>query len=217
MKLNGIMFARAFLAAGLLSAALLISGCSSFSDEPQFTDNPVPAPLAGRQGQDNGKGNPEVARFHVGDTITVTLSGLVEEIPPHIESIKEDGTISMPDVGKVQAAGKTAGEVQNAIHDLYVPRFYRHLNVSVTVGDRVYYVRGEVKAPGRQLYVGETTVTRAITSAGDFTDFANHRKVWLIRSNGEKIRVNVNKVLEGKEPDLPVYPGDQVYVERSIW
>jgi len=215
MKLNGITFARAFLAAGFLSAALLISGCSSFSDEPQFTDNPVPAPLAGSQW--NSKGNAEVARFHVGDTVTVTLTGLPIDIPPHVEPIKEDGTISMPDIGKVPAAGKTAGELQNAIHDLYVPRFYTHLNVSVTIGDRVYYVRGEVKAPGRQLYVGETTVTQAITSAGDFTDFANHRKVWLIRSNGEKIKVNVNKVLGGQEPDLPVYPGDQVYVERSIW
>jgi len=38
----------------------------------------------------------EVARFHVGDTVIVSLSGLPQEIPVHQEPIKEDGTITMP-------------------------------------------------------------------------------------------------------------------------
>ena len=68
----------------------------------------------------------EVARFHVGETVIVILTGLPEDIPPHQEPIKEDGTITMPDIGHVQAVGKTAGELQNEIHDLYVPKLYRH-------------------------------------------------------------------------------------------
>ena len=88
----------------------------------------------------------EVARFHVGDTVIVTLSGLPTPIEPHQEPIKEDGTITMPDIGHVQAAGKTAGELQNEIYNLYVPKLYRHLTVTVNPGDRVYYVTGEVKA-----------------------------------------------------------------------
>ncbi len=40
-----------------------------------------------------------------------------------------------------------------------------------------------VKQPGREIYVGKTTVTKAITSAGDFTDYASHN-VKLIRANG---------------------------------
>ena len=88
--------------------------------------------------------------------------------------------------------------MQNEIHDLYVPKYYVRLNVTVKPGDRIYYVRGEVKQPGREIYVGETTVTKAITSAGDFTDFANHN-VKLIRANGEVIKVDVDKALE--DPD----------------
>ncbi len=159
----------------------------------------------------------DAARFHVGDTVIVTLSGLPEPIEPHQESIKEDGTITMPNIGKVQAAGRTAGELQNQIHDLYVPKFYTHLTVTVNIGDRVYYVSGEVKAPGRQLYVGETTVTKAITSAGDFTDFANHKTVVLIRINGDRVKVNVDRVRNGKAEDPAVYPGDQIVVHRRIW
>jgi len=88
---------------------------------------------------------------------------------------------------------KTAGELQNEIYDLYVPKLYRHLTVTVSTGDRVYYVTGEVKLPGRQLYAGQMTVTKAITTAGDFTDFANHRKVWLIRANGQRIKVQLQR------------------------
>ena len=123
----------------------------------------------------------------------------------------------MPDIGKVQAAGKTAGELQNQIHDLYVPRFYTHLTVTVNIGDRVYYVSGEVKIPGRLVYVGQTTVTKAITSAGDFTDFANHKNVVLIRVNGDRTKVNVDRVRNGRAEDPSVYPGDQIIVHRRIW
>ena len=47
------------------------------------------------------------------------------------------------------------------------PKYYRHLTVTVNTGDRVYYVTGEVKQPGRQLYAGQMTVTKAITTAGE--------------------------------------------------
>ena len=85
-------------------------------------------------------------RLHIGDTVIITFSGVPDEPPPQEKPIKEDGTITLPDIGRVQAAGKTAGELEDLIHDLYVPAIYRHLNVTVkTSSDRVYYVRGEVR------------------------------------------------------------------------
>ena len=209
MKLHCKLVVRGLLVCGGSLAGLMLTGCSSPSDEEMFSDMPKPPAMSGSAA--------DAARFHVGDTVIVSLSGLPDTIEPHQEPIKEDGTITMPDIGKVQAAGKTAGELQNEIHDLYVPRFYTHLTVTVNIGDRVYYVSGEIKAPGRQLYVGETTVTKAIASAGDFTDFANKKKVGLIRVNGQRVKVNVSRVLAGKDPDPSVYPGDQITVPRRIW
>ena len=209
MKLHCKLVVRGLLVCGWPLAGLILAGCSSPSDEEMFSDMPKPPAIGGSAA--------DAARFHVGDTVIVSLSGLPDPIEPHQELIKEDGTITMPDIGRVQAAGKTAGELQNEIHDLYVPKIYTHLTVTVNIGDRVYYVSGEVKAPGRQLYVGETTVTKAIASAGDFTDFANKKKVWLIRVNGQRVKVNVSRVLAGKDPDPAVYPGDQITVPRRIW
>jgi protein involved in polysaccharide export with SLBB domain len=199
---------------GLLFAGAIFTGCYSSPIDPVFSDTPTPPVMTGSPV--TGYTATEVPRFHVGDTVIVTLSGLPQEIPPHQEPIKEDGTITMPDIGHVQAAGKTAGELQNEIYNLYVPKLYRHLTVTINPGERVYYVTGEVKLPGRQLYAGQMTVTKAITTAGDFTDFANHKKVWLIRANGQRIKVNCNKAIQDSSQDPLVYPNDQIQVPRRI-
>jgi protein involved in polysaccharide export with SLBB domain len=193
------LFFRTIFIFALMLAGLALTGCA-----PTTRTAPVNAPA------------PEVARFHVGETISVIFSGTPEQIQPHEEAIKEDGTITPPLIGPVKALGKTAGELQTEIHDLYVPKYYVRLNVVVKPGDLVYYVRGEVKQPGRQLYVGETTVTKAITSAGDFTDFSSHT-VNLIRANGEVIEVNVDKALSDPTLDPQIYPGDQVDVHRRLF
>jgi len=214
MKLPWNTWRRPLLAGSLLAISIILAGCSSSPYDPVFSDAPVGPGMGGSPA--GGPETTEVARFHINDTVTVTLDGLPDRVEPHTEAIKEDGTITLASIGHVQAAGKTAGELQNAIHDLYVPKYYRHLAVTVTVGDRVYYVTGEVRQPGRQLYAGQMTVTKAITTVGGFTDFASHR-VWLIRANGQRIKVNCDKAFQDPALDPLVYPNDQVQVPRSYW
>ena len=225
MKLS----ARLLFVCSPLLASLLFCGCGSTTIDPMFTSTPgQPAGLTGGASA-GGTYNPDsadaepttdpsVARFRVGDTVVVQLSGLPVEVPPHEESIKENGKITMPLIGSVQAADKTAGQLQSDILKLYVPKYYPRLTVTVkTSQDRVYYVGGEVHTPGRQLYVGTTTVTQAIQSAGDFTDFAKKTAVILTRANGEHIKVNCEKAINDPSQDPLVYPGDQIHVPRRYW
>ena len=129
MKLFWKASSLGLFACGLLFAGAIFTGCYSSSIDPIFSDTPTPPVMTGSPA--TGYTAAEVARFHVGDTVIVTLSGLPKPIEPHQEPIKEDGTITMPDIGHVQAAGKTAGELQNEIYNLYVPKLYRHLTVTV--------------------------------------------------------------------------------------
>ena len=209
-----------WLAGCFLLAGIMLSGCSSSSNAILFSDSPrPPSAVTGTEGTptDATSGDLTAARFHVGDTVTVDYSGTVQTIPENVQAITEDGTITLPYIGAVRAVGLTAGELQKEIQDLYVPKYYVRLNVTVTGQQRVYYVGGEVKQPGRQLYIGTVTVTKAIQSAGDFTDFANRSKVWLIRNNGERIKVNCIKAAEDPSLDPPVYPGDQILVPRRLF
>ena len=216
------LFVCGLIASGLLSAGLVFTGCSSpptldsMAGADDVKANSRTSASVTKPADIGAQANSEVAHFHVGETVKVDFSGPPEPIDSHEELIKEDGNITLPLIGSVKAVGKTAGELQTEIHDLYVPQYYVRLNVTVKPGDLIYYVRGEVKQPGREIYVGETTVTKAITSASDFTDFASH-KVTLIRASGGRIKVNVDKALEDPTLDPQIYPGDQVTVPRRLF
>lgn len=206
MNVKSVPFVRLNL---LLLAAVLSLGLAGCSTTPDITVMNPPEP-------DTKPG--QLPRLHSGETITITFTGVPDLPLAQEKPIKEDGSISLPDVGRVQAAGKTAGELEDAIQALYVPSIYTHLNVTVkTTSDRVYFVRGEVRSPGRLIYVGEITVTKAITSAGDFTDFANHKRILLIRANNQRFKLNADAILSGDAPDPPVYPGDQIEVGKRRW
>jgi protein involved in polysaccharide export with SLBB domain len=219
------LFLNGLFAPTIIAVGLIITGCSStpttlasIPSARAVQTNSSASLESNAPAADDLPPNFEVARFHVGETVNIIFSETPDpmEFPPHEETIKEDGNITLPLIGSVQALDKTAGELQKEIHDLYVPKYYVRLNIVVKPGDLIYYVRGEVKQPGREIYVGETTVTKAITSASDFTDFASH-KVWLIRANGQRVKVNVDKALEDPSLDPKVYPGDQVVVPRRIF
>jgi protein involved in polysaccharide export with SLBB domain len=221
MKLFWKLSGAGFFFCGLVLAGAMLSGCASTSSNPVFSDSPH---AAASPNSPASSSEANAAQFHVGETVIITFSGGGPGstgtgdtiMPAHSEPIKEDGTITLDLIGPVKAAGKTAGELQNEIHDLYVPKYYVRLTVTVSSEQRVYYVGGEVNKPGAIQYLGETTVTKAIQSAGDFTNFANRGKVWLIRASGERLKVNCNKALENPSLDLPVYPGDQIQVVRRL-
>ncbi|HSY74570.1 MAG TPA: hypothetical protein VK810_03795, partial [Dongiaceae bacterium] len=69
---------------------------------------------------------------------------------------------------------------------------------------------------GPKEYLGETTVTKAIQTSGDFTDFARHT-VRLNRANGSHIQVDCDKALKNPAEDPQVYPGDQIVVGKTIF
>jgi polysaccharide biosynthesis/export protein len=219
MKLFWRLSDWGLFAATLLFATVMFTGCASDSNGPIFSDNPQPPVMTGLSGENAAPAGRDADRFHVGDTVIVDFSGLSDpnSMPEINETIKEDGTISLPFIGNVVAAGKTPGQLQTAIQNAYVPKYYLHLTVTVKSQARVYYVGGQVTKPGVQEYLGQTTVTKAIQAAGDFTDFANKSKVWLIRANGQRIKVDCKKALQDPSQDPAVYPGDQIQVPRRYF
>lgn len=159
--------------------------------------------------------------LHVGDTLTIDFSDMPVAVPPREERIKEDGTINLLEGKSFMAAGKTRGILEKEIHAWYVPRFYLKMTVSVSqkIQTQFYYVRGEVKLPGRQVYISRITVLKAIASVNDFTDFARKSAVVLTRADGRKIVINCKKAIKNHNLDLEVLPGDDILVPRRgpLW
>ncbi len=154
-----------------------------------------------------------------GDKIKVEFSGVGVETAglKTIETeVKEDGTISLEHLGPVKVAGKSLGEIEREIRAAYVPKFFLNLNVVVTGPDKVYYVGGQVKLPGRQLYIGRVTVLQAIQTAGDFTDFADKKNVVLTRPGGERLVIDCKKAKRNPKLDVEVYPQDRIDVPQGF-
>jgi polysaccharide biosynthesis/export protein VpsN len=151
------------------------------------------------------------------DLVTIVFSGIPSPPDAHSERINERGQITLQLLGPIQAADKTSAQLQEEIQKAYVPKYFQRLLVTVQTENRFFFVRGEVKNPSRQVYAGGLTVLKAIAAAGDFTDFAKRQSVELRRANGHQFIINANKARRNKALDLPVVPGDEIFVPRRIW
>jgi polysaccharide export outer membrane protein len=155
--------------------------------------------------------------LRIGDKVKVELSGIPDKMDPMERDIKEDGTINLPFIDNIQAAGKSPSQLEKDITDAYSPTKYVHINVAVTPTARFFYVMGQINntSGGRYPYTGPITVLQAIATAGDFNAFADRRHVQITRSiDGDIKIVNCRKAIKRPELDLRVYPGDKIFVPR---
>jgi polysaccharide export outer membrane protein len=86
----------------------------------------------------------------------------------------------------------------------------------VTVAARYFYVGGEVRSSGRFNWTDDMTLLKAINTAGAFTDYANRRRVEITRGK-EKITMDGEELRRDPSQDIPIRPGDSIWVPRSIF
>lgn len=129
--------------------------------------------------------------------------------------VRPDGKITMPLVGEMEAAGQTPeglkAKVVEALQELIIKP-----EVTVTVRSvlsRKYYVTGEVNRSGPFPLVVPTTILEALTNAGGFREFANTKKITVLRK-GKLLKFNYNDVVKGKNMDQNVLieNGDFIHV-----
>ncbi len=82
---------------------------------------------------------------------------------------------------------------------------------------RQVYVDGEVKNQGSVAYREGITVSQVVTLAGGPTEYATLRRVFVLRSTGAKLVVNLVRVRNGKDQDVVLGPDDRVTLRRSYF
>jgi len=129
--------------------------------------------------------------------------------------VRPDGKITLPLIREVQASGRTpdqlAGDIQKALAD-----YIKNPEVTVTVNQvnsKKYYITGEVGRAGAFPLVVPTHVLDALTTAGGFREFANTKKIVVLR-NGERLKFNYKEVIKGKNPEQNILleNGDYIIV-----
>lgn len=162
------------------------------------------------------------AAFRVGDTIELRVGGVPAEETQLVTgsyTVDGEGYINLPHVGRVRAAGLGQAALQRAVEGAYrSSEIYTNPTITVTVPTTLRFVNvsGDVRQPRRVEYTTDLTVLGAISAAGGFTDFADQRKVRLMRGGRVQI-VDIKSVRSNPSLDIILLPGDQIEVPQSFW
>lgn len=129
--------------------------------------------------------------------------------------VRPDGRISLPLVNEIQAAGLTPEQLKAAV-EKGLSRYMTQPEVSVAVrqvNSKKYFIIGEVQKPGSYPLTVPTSVLEALVNAGGFRDFANPKKIVILRG-GERLKFNYKEVISGKKMDqnIRLESGDQIIV-----
>lgn len=179
------------------------------------------------------------ARFIKNPEITVTFKESAAKIRALKDAIKTaprgqsrlvpvtpDGTVSVPFIVSMRAAGKTIEELHKDLNDAYTAIGLDELEVTVnvqTVAPFTVYVMGEVKAAGALRTRQEITLLQAIARAGSFAPpRAELSQVVLIRrrhlARPSAVVVNVFQLLENrKRTGNEAVKADMSKYKYDIW
>jgi protein involved in polysaccharide export with SLBB domain len=163
-----------------------------------------------------------------GDRITYRV--VEDEDEPRSLTVTDSGDLEVPYYGLVHAAGKTSLQLAQEIKALLEKQLYYQATVVIAIEvvnkTRVsgkVYVTGQVRnSGGYEIPAGENfTVSKAILSAGGFSDFSDKKNVRLVRKSASGEQTFVINVLDiwnksDLAKDLVVQPDDLIVVPARL-
>jgi len=160
----------------------------------------------------------------VGDVVAINVWGEGNKDLNTEATIRPDGTITMPLVGDLKAAGQTPTELKVQIK-AKLADFVKTLQGSeITVALKAwrsyrFTIQGEVSRTGVFTTDQFVTVGDAIALAGGPTRFARRDGIVLMRTDPKtkqvkRIPFDYDLLASGKRADMNIYvlPGDTIYV-----
>jgi polysaccharide biosynthesis/export protein len=138
-------------------------------------------------------------------------------------TLDPSGDIEVQFIGTVKAGDITAGQVQTEIQTRLADGFLNKPIVSLSVveiNSRMLSVSGQVIRSGAVRFTPGMTITEAIAQSGGFSPMARKNLVKVTRvADGKKTiwDIPVEQIAEGKAPNFPMMPGDDIFVPERAW
>ena len=179
--------------------------------KPAQVAAPAPAGLASAAGAASDS-------YVIGASDVLTITVWKEPTLSGSLLVRPDGMVSVPLLGDVQASGLTPLQLAYQIA-VKLKKFIQDPNVSVVltqINSKKVYLLGEVGKKGPMEMTPGMTLLEAIASAGGLTDYANTKKIYILRDDAgkhEKIPVHYKEALKGNsELNLVLKSGDTIVV-----
>jgi polysaccharide biosynthesis/export protein len=217
----------------LLLAMPLAGGAQAAQTTSAQGAKPVPEPAAAQQtappattaapaatssaNSANYAGPIDASRYTIGPEDSLQVTVWKEPTLSGTFPVRPDGMISLVLVGDLPAAGLTPMALSNDISQR-LKKYIQDPVVTVVVlgvnSQRIFMV-GEVGHVGPVMLTPGMTPLQAIVTAGGLSQFANSKKIYILRTiNGkqEKMPFNYKLALKGENPGVTLLPGDTIVV-----
>lgn len=141
---------------------------------------------------------PLMAQIESGTSVQITITGVPPEEKAKFDgpyAVFDSGTINLPHIGKMRAAGLSPETLAVAIQDAYKKaEIFTSPTIQVVstvegsgVREQLVVVGGSVRNPGPVKYNNNLTLYQAIQNAGGKTEFGTLKRVILFRAGKPKI------------------------------
>jgi polysaccharide biosynthesis/export protein len=200
--------------------AIFLSGHLSLAQDATYVEKTVPpdhlvtAPVA----QNKTLSGEQRDGYVIGPSDVLTVTVWKEQTLSGSLLVRPDGMISLALLGDVPAAGMTPSQLADQIANK-LRKYIHDPNVSVVltqINSKKIYLLGEFAKKGPIDMTPGMTLLEAIASGGGVTDYANVKKMYILRGEGgkqQKIPVEYKKALKGNsELNLPLKSGDTIVV-----
>jgi protein involved in polysaccharide export with SLBB domain len=162
------------------------------------------------------------ATLRVGDPIELKIGGVPAEEQAQVNNVytvDANGSINVPYVNKVKAEGLTPAQLSRSIEETYrANKIYTNPNITILMQptSRFVNVGGAVRTPSRVPFTEDMTLLAAINAAGGFNDFADQKRVRLLRGSEAKV-FDVRQFRRDPSQDVKLQPGDRVEIPQSFF
>ena len=152
--------------------------------------------------------SPDEYRIGISDQLRISVWREEDVSLPVI--VRPDGKITVPLVGDVQAAGRTATDITRQIAQA-LTKYIKEPIVTVIVEEinsNTVYVIGEVNRQGAIELRQRTRFLQALAMAGGLTEFADKSRIVLLREvDGREVvrELDFKRLIRGEAPEENVY------------
>jgi polysaccharide export outer membrane protein len=135
--------------------------------------------------------------------------------------VANSGSVNLPLVGEIQAAGRTAQEMERDLTARLGAKYLQNPQVSVYIieyNSQRVTIEGAVRKPGVYPIRGKTSLLQSIAIAGGLDDTASTNDLVIVRNlNGKRsaARFDLGQIRAGKLDDPVIKPGDLIMVNAS--
>jgi len=146
-----------------------------------------------------------------------------KELPDEYQ-VSSDGSVDLPYIHRVQAAGLEPQNLAKIIRErLVAEKILKDPSVIVTIKEhrsKKITVLGQVQKPGSFTFSSGMTLLQALSVSGGFTSIAKSDRVNLTRktkTGSKTVVLSIDSITEGRSPDILLQAGDVIYVSERVF